>query len=141
MLCTASSYSFLPFVLTELFYRESRILYWLHLTFYFRDSLHATSRSYTKRQCVKVQIYRFMTYRVLCHVTLMLPVGIFLPTETLVLASLGISNVFFIATARIRFKLKETKWMLIFCPASTYSWLPFVLKLRIFAANSDNIKS
>ena len=40
-------------------------------------SLHATSRSYTKRQCVQVQIYCFMTYRVLFHVTLLLPVAIF----------------------------------------------------------------
>ena len=33
------------------------------MTFYFKDSLYPTSRSYTKRQCVKVRIYRFMTYR------------------------------------------------------------------------------
>ena len=77
MFCTASSYSLLPFVLSALFYRESCILYYLHLTFYFKDSLHATSRSYTKRQCVKVQIYRFLTYRVLCHVPILLPVVIF----------------------------------------------------------------
>ena len=77
MFFTASSYLFLSFVLSALFYKESRILYWLHLTFYFKDSLHATSRSYTKRQCIKIQIYRFMTYRVLCHVTLLLSVAIF----------------------------------------------------------------
>ena len=43
----------------------------------FQGSLHTTSRSYTKRQCVKVQIYCFMTCRVLCHVTLLWPVAIF----------------------------------------------------------------
>ena len=31
--------------------------------------------------------------------------------------------------------------MFIFCTASSYSWLPFVLKLRIFAFFSSNTKS
>ena len=43
--CMASFYSLLPFVPSALFYRESCLLYPLHLTFYFKDSLHAVSKA------------------------------------------------------------------------------------------------
>ena len=62
--------------ITAFFYRFSHVAalfinIYILVTFdvLFQGSLHTTSQSYTKRQCVKVQIY--------CFMTLLLPVAIF----------------------------------------------------------------
>ena len=76
----ASSYLLLPFVPSAFFYREYHLLYPLHLTFYFKDSLDAIPKvvigGKIKSQRIRVKIYCFLMYKVLCQVMLLLPVAI-----------------------------------------------------------------